>query len=117
MRTSDWLADFRGALRSPKAALSRLAVVDEEAIALARELAMTEVARAARRREVYASSQESSVSGRDREADLHSADLIDEIIRMKGDLAAYSLERDHLRFFIEHGSVNAVFDELSPSDT
>lgn len=117
MRTSDWLYEFSVALQSPTEALKRLNVIESEALSLIRELALTEMDRAQKKRDSYIQSTETTISGRDREADLYTAHEGDEIIRMKGDLAAYSLERDHLRFFIEHGCVNADTGRLHPAGT
>lgn len=117
MRTGDWLNDFRYALKSPANARARLATVTAELLSLHRELAMTQVAEKQKRREVFAQSNETSVSGRDREADAYVGDYLDDIIRMKGDIAAYSEERDQLRFFIEHEAIDAVVDQLPPADS
>lgn len=101
--TRDHIAAFRDIVElelSPQ--LKRLAKVTEELISLNRRLALLVEAETRGKIEAYFNAEESTVAGRDRYAAVTQLDNTSEIIRLKGAIAAYEVERDYLRMVIQY---------------
>lgn len=84
----------------PNQYLTRLGEIAEELGTLHRELATLLSAEAESKVLAWATSQETSIQGRDRQATANAVPLTQDIFRIKADIAALQEERDHLRLLV-----------------
>lgn len=93
------ISEFRSGVAHP---LDRLQEVTEELIGLHRRLALLLESEVRGKAKSYMESQEPSVSGKEREGSVLMAGTTADIILLKGEIAAYTEERDYLRILVGH---------------
>lgn len=87
-------------------ALAQLELATKELAACHRELAQVLMAEREGRVRSYLQSDETSVSGRDRQADVNVLDLTLDMLKIKGEIAALEADRDYLGMVIQFGGHN-----------
>ncbi len=85
-----------------KDALQRLGEVTEELQQLHRELASLLAAEKSARIAAWVESDETTVTARDRVADFNALNLTLDIIKIKGEIAAFEAEVRYLVIVVEH---------------
>jgi hypothetical protein len=99
---------FLKALTDLPSARNRLDEVCAELISAHRQLAQLLQAEHEGRVRTRFQSQQSTLGGKDNDAAFQTLDLARDIILLKGDIAAYTEERDQLRYFIDHADPGHV---------
>lgn len=84
-------------------ALLQLESTTKELAACHRELAQVLMAEKEGRVRTYLESNETSVSGRDRQADYNVLGLSTDTLKLKGEIAALEAEIRYLLIMVEHG--------------
>lgn len=84
-------------------ALQQLESTTKELAACHRELAQVLMAEKEGRVRTYLESNETSVSGRDRQADYNVLSLSTDSLKLKGEIAALEAEVRYLIIVVEHG--------------
>jgi len=91
------LAEFESGIAHP---WERLQEVTKELIGLHRRLALLLQAEVKGKAQAYMESTEPSVSGREREGTVTMSGISADVLILKGEIAAYTEERDFLRMVI-----------------